>query len=67
MFAQRQKGGALGLFLGRKFFPFRTTDRAEKNRVRGATGFERRIRQGFAVIINANPADVVRRMFERMT
>ena len=56
--AEREESGALGLFLGRKFFPLRTADGAEQDGVGRSANLERGVGQGFAVIVDAGAADV---------
>ena len=64
VFAQRQEGGALGLFLGRELFPFRAADGAEEDGVGLGAEFQRGVGEGLAVVVDAGAADVGGRVGE---
>ena len=53
-----EEGGALGLLLGREFFPLRAADGTEENGVGLGADFQRGVREGLAVVIDAGAADV---------
>ncbi len=58
VFAEREEGGALGLFFGREFFPFRAADGAEEDGVGGGADFERFWRKRLAVAVDGDAADI---------
>ena len=56
MFAQREQGGAFGLFLRGKRLPFGAAHRAEEDGVGGAANSQGFFREGLAIDINCDTA-----------
>src|SRR5208283_2586146 len=56
--AQGQEGGPLGLVLGRKLLPLGSAHRAKEDGVVLLADAQRRVRQRFAMIVDAGAADI---------
>jgi hypothetical protein len=59
MFAQRQKCGAFGLFVGRKGFPLQPADGSEKNGIRCLASGNRLRRERAAGTIDSGSSDLL--------
>ena len=63
--AQRQESTALGLLVGRQFFPFRTADGAKEDGVAGFAGGDGFSRESLANGVDGGTADELVVVFER--